>query len=98
VYETREGYIRHHVESCPYSSWKKNFDVLTTERVVLIKSHPSIHINLLNLLFVLTDILDDPSHVAVDIDQPDTFDAKNIVLMNMMRDLGLFKSPQAHRF
>jgi hypothetical protein len=53
--------------------------------------------NLLNLLFVLTDILDDPLHFAVDIDQPDTFDA-NIVLMNMMRDLGLFKSPQAHRF
>jgi hypothetical protein len=34
-----------------YSSWKKNFDALTTERVVLIKSHTSIHINLLNLLF-----------------------------------------------
>jgi hypothetical protein len=36
------------------------------------------------------------THVAVDIDQPDTFDAKNIVLMNMMRDLGLLKSPQPH--
>jgi hypothetical protein len=53
---------------------------------------------LLNLLFVLTSILDNPLHLAVDIDQPDMIDAKRIVLMNGLRDLGLTKIPQVHQF
>jgi hypothetical protein len=53
---------------------------------------------LLNLLFVLTSILADPLCVAGDIDQLDSFDAKRIVLMNGLRDLGLSKIPQAHQF
>lgn len=33
VMEIREAYIRHHIESNPYLTLKKNFDVITTKRV-----------------------------------------------------------------
>jgi hypothetical protein len=36
--------------------------------------------------------------VAGDIDQLDGFDAKRIVLMNVLRDLGLSKISQVHQF